>query len=73
MQVVKVYRLLEVVPAVASAAFCQHELVQCAAARQAMAEPVQQHQQQLLQQFDSHRRAMHPAMAQPSRYPYGHM
>lgn len=67
------YRLLEVVPAVAVAAFSQHELAQCAAARQAIAEPVQQHQQQLLQQFDSHRRALHPTMAQPSRYPYRHM
>lgn len=62
------YRLLEVVPAVAFAAFSRHEVMQLAAARQAMAEPVQQSQQQLLQQFDSHRRALHPTVAQPSRY-----
>ena len=67
-QVVTVYRLLEAVLAVAIAAFTQHELAQCAAARQAVAEPVQQQQQQLLQQFDRHRRALHPAMVQPSRY-----
>lgn len=67
-QVVTVYRLLETVPAVAIAAFTQHELAQCAAARRAIAEPVQQQQQQLLQQFDRHRRALHPTMVQPSRY-----
>lgn len=68
LQVVTVYRLLEAVPKVAFAAFSQHELTQWAAARQAIAEPVQQRQQQLVQQFDSHRSALHPTMIQPSRY-----
>ena len=72
LQVVTVFRLLEQVPSVSIVAFTQHEVAQCAAARQAIAEPFQQRQQQLLQQFDAHRRALHPSMAQPSRYSHGH-
>ncbi len=66
-QVVTVYRLLELVPPVVTAAFTQHELMAAAAAQQALAAPIEQQHQQLLQQFDGHKKALQPSMAQPSR------
>lgn len=67
LQVVTVYRLLELLPAVVTAAFTQQELAAAAAAQQAMTLPVEQQHQQLLQQFDDHKKALQPSMAQPSR------
>ncbi|DBB04647.1 TPA: hypothetical protein ACH3X1_012711 [Trebouxia sp. C0004] len=66
-QVVTVYRLLELVPSLVTAAFTRHELVAAAAAQQALAAPIEQQHQQLLQQFDGHKKALQPGMAQPSR------
>ncbi|KAL0033057.1 hypothetical protein WJX79_000382 [Trebouxia sp. C0005] len=66
-QVVTVYRLLELVPSVVTTAFTQHELVAAAAAHQALAAPIEQQHQQLLQHFDGHKKALRPSMAQPSR------
>lgn len=66
-QVVTVYRLLELVPSVVTTAFTQHELVAAAAAHQALAAPIEQQHQQLLQHFDGHKKALQPSMAQPSR------
>lgn len=68
MQVVTVFRLLEQLPAVATAAFMQHELATTAAARQQAAQPVQQQYQELLHLFQQHKEALHPGMAQPGRY-----
>jgi len=65
--VVTVYRLLELVPSVVTSAFTQHELVAAAAAQQALAAPFEQQHEQLLQQFDGHKKALRPSMAQPSR------
>lgn len=62
-----VYRLLETLPAVVTVAFTQHELAAAAAAQQAMTLPVEQQHQQLLQQFDDHKEALQPSMAQSSR------
>ena len=50
------------------AAFTQHELVAATAAQQALAAPIEQQHQQLLQQYDGHKKALQPSMAQPSRY-----
>ncbi|KAL0037016.1 hypothetical protein WJX77_009443 [Trebouxia sp. C0004] len=66
-QVVTVYRLLELVPPIVTAAFTQHQLVAAAAAQQALAAPTEQQHQPLVQQFDGHKKALQPSMAQPSR------
>ena len=66
-QVVTVYRLLELVPPIVTAAFTQHQLVAAAAAQQALPAPTEQQHQPLVQQFDGHKKALQPSMAQPSR------
>ena len=67
LQVLDVYRLLELLPEVVTTAFTQHELAAAQEAQRSLAAPVEQQHQQLLQQFDQHRKALQPGMAQPSR------
>ena len=67
LQVVTVFRLLEQLPAVATAAFMQQELAATAAARQQAAQEVQQQYQDLQHLFQQHKQALHPGMAQPGR------
>lgn len=64
---IRAYRLLERLPAVALALLCEHEVAAAAKGHEALVAGAEAQRAALLAAVEAHRGSLHPAMVQPSR------